>query len=690
MKLNIQLFADGSVEINVDLNTKSFDAQISLLETKLENLTSEYETALKDPDFDPEGLQEYEAKIQDLVNKIVDLKDKQNSLNDSGGGLEGVKNSMGDIIKKVAKWGLAIFSIRSAYNFVKQSVSTLSQYNKNLGKDIENIRYGLASALAPVILKIVEWAQRLIQIVNYIWRKLFGKNLFSDIPRNLKSGNKEAKKLQKTLAGFDEMNVLNEQSSGGGTSGGGTTTHKLTDTDLIDKETMAKLDTFIEKVQEFTTNVKENKSSLSTWGPILAGIFSVGLLSRLVGLTGAGGGFIKVLEPLAGKLVSGARSGILGLGKGLISLSGSTAGSIAQTSGLAKALGVTASGIPALVGGLALLDTALILHIVNVIRKDVAPAVKEAHKMMDEAKEGMNDTTKATKKLNDKTLEYADSVKAGDETLSRNIDFMMKKIRTTDQEIAKEKEQLSVAGALTGENKVHKKAIEELDKQMWANINTLGKLAQSNKLTNEQAQQFVNTCENEIEKLEKQNSTLNENSKQYQANKEKIEQLKAQIDLTKGNYDVIVSSKTDQKPIDKMKTAVDNLDGEYKVEMNADTNKANKKVSGWLSNLNSVGILGNFVKAGISLSNALSKFKYHAKGGIINLPGRGVPITHMGGEAGKEGIVPLTDSQQMELLGEAIGRYITINANITNTMNGRVISRELIKIQKENNFANNR
>lgn len=43
----------------------------------------------------------------------------------------------------------------------------------------------------------------------------------------------------------------------------------------------------------------------------------------------------------------------------------------------------------------------------------------------------------------------------------------------------------------------------------------------------------------------------------------------------------------------------------------------------------------------------------------------------------------------METLGEAIGRYITINANITNTMNGRVISRQLLKIQNDSNFAYN-
>ena len=80
-----------------------------------------------------------------------------------------------------------------------------------------------------------------------------------------------------------------------------------------------------------------------------------------------------------------------------------------------------------------------------------------------------------------------------------------------------------------------------------------------------------------------------------------------------------------------------------------------------------------------------------AVGGIVNMPGRGVPIGGaIAGEAGTEGVIPLTDSQAMETLGQAIGKYITINANITNTMNGRVISRELQKINNNSDFAFNR
>ncbi len=105
------------------------------------------------------------------------------------------------------------------------------------------------------------------------------------------------------------------------------------------------------------------------------------------------------------------------------------------------------------------------------------------------------------------------------------------------------------------------------------------------------------------------------------------------------------------------------------------------------------GLIGAVNKLpGISIGT-LSTFSLPrlAKGGIINLPGRGIPIGGaIGGERGPEGVIPLTDSQQMALLGEAIGRYITVNNNITTTLNGRVISRELQKINNESDFAFNR
>ena len=81
-----------------------------------------------------------------------------------------------------------------------------------------------------------------------------------------------------------------------------------------------------------------------------------------------------------------------------------------------------------------------------------------------------------------------------------------------------------------------------------------------------------------------------------------------------------------------------------------------------------------------------------AKGTILNSPGYGVPVAGgraLAGEAGREAYLPLTDTQLLEELGSTIGKYITINANITNSTNGRVISRQLQKIQNDSNFAYN-
>ena len=77
-------------------------------------------------------------------------------------------------------------------------------------------------------------------------------------------------------------------------------------------------------------------------------------------------------------------------------------------------------------------------------------------------------------------------------------------------------------------------------------------------------------------------------------------------------------------------------------------------------------------------------------GGIVNMPNKGTMIGGaIAGEAGAEGVIPLTDQQAMETLGEAIGRYITINANIVNKMNGRTLSREMVQIKNQQDFAYN-
>ena len=59
--------------------------------------------------------------------------------------------------------------------------------------------------------------------------------------------------------------------------------------------------------------------------------------------------------------------------------------------------------------------------------------------------------------------------------------------------------------------------------------------------------------------------------------------------------------------------------------------------------------------------------------------------SYVAGEKGAEAVLPLTDDTLQRL-----ANMIPITVNLTNTMNGRIISRELQKVNNNNDFAFNR
>ena len=101
-------------------------------------------------------------------------------------------------------------------------MSTLTQYNSDLANKINGIKITLASALEPVVSKIINVIYTLVGYMSYISDKWFDTNLMAGrTAKNLKSGVGYAKEMRKTLAGFDEMNILNDNvSASSGVSGG--------------------------------------------------------------------------------------------------------------------------------------------------------------------------------------------------------------------------------------------------------------------------------------------------------------------------------------------------------------------------------------------------------------------------------------------------------------------------------------
>ena len=161
-----------------------------------------------------------ETNIRQQVNDAKRLDNATEELDNNVKGATRSSKSFGDsigsAIKRVTRLALGIFSIRSAYNLVRQASSTLAQYDKEYANNLEYIRYILAQTLAPVIKWIMNMLQTVLGYVNYLAKAWFNVTIFSSkTASNFASATKSTSKMKKNLqsTSFDEMNVLSDNNS---------------------------------------------------------------------------------------------------------------------------------------------------------------------------------------------------------------------------------------------------------------------------------------------------------------------------------------------------------------------------------------------------------------------------------------------------------------------------------------------
>lgn len=557
----------NTLRIPVKLETKDFSKEISYVENKLDTLLQEYDVISRAEPYigQQEDLINLGGEIGKLQNKLVDLQKKQLQIDkvdfsNVTKGLNTIGQKTKGIIRQMVQWGLAIFGIRSAYNLLRSSMSTIMQYDEQLAADVQYMKNAIAFALEPVIRAIVDLMKQLMFYVGYIVKAWTGINIFENANKSLKGANKEAKKLSKTLAGFDEMNVLQDNASSGGNS------DVAPSFDLTSPENV--------EPPSWLTWIVDNKDLILA---VLAGI-AAGLIAIKLGASG-----IKALG--IGVLVTGIIlliENLLDYFDKLDSTLENNGTSWEDFGGILQGISLILIGIGLLTGQVEIAIAGLILLIVSTIMTNwnnikqwwntqVAPKIKEKLNWM------RNNLGILGENIYGEVTRFKDLIVNRVEGIFRPIKNVLDGIL------------LFIKGDFFGGLKNILKGILNF---VVGRINTL-------------------------------------------------------IDAL--NMFLV--------PLQTTMVAIGRVTG--------------KKVS-----------IDSF---------KIPHVPYLAKGGIINMPNRGVMVgSAIAGESGREGVLPLTDSQAMEQLGEAIGRYITINANITNTMNGRIISRELQKINNENNFAFNR
>lgn len=532
------------------------------------------------------SVNEYKRKIETVNIKRQEAQVK--SLRDS---ISQIKTSSSNAIKSVARLALGVLSIAGAYRLVSQASSTLSQYDKQYATNLEYIRYLLAQALAPVLKYLINLASTLLSYLNYIAKAWFNVNLFSkSSAKNFQNGQKSTAKMKKDLqtVSFDEMTVLQNQSTGG--AGGG-----VPDIDPTKIQG---------EVPEWLKWIADNKDIV---------------LATLAGIAG----FITAIKL--------GLSGIIALGIGLI-----IAGVVLAIQGLIAYLndptfenfGKVIQGIGIAILGLAIIIGNLPLAVVGAVVIIWGIIVK-----------------------------YWEQIKS---FLQKGIDWLFGKSDWVRQ----------MFGDTIGD--MYDNAVQGLQEILnWFDSTFKGIKANFNEIISFVKNVFAGNWQGAWQNIKNIFSNIWEN----------IKNTAKTMFILIGRMAVNVGT-----------TVGATISGAFKAVVNGVLWAIEHILNKPIKTINSlVGIINKVpgINLGYLPTFRLPRLK---AGGIINLPGRGIPVgggTAIGGEAGIEGVLPLTDTQAMETLGQAIGRYITINANITNTMNGRVISRQLQQIKNEKDFAYN-
>lgn len=537
---------------------------------------------------------EYQQKIENvkIEKQVADVEKLKSGFNNVG---SSIQNS----ITKVARLALGVFGVRSAYLALRRASSTLATYDKQYAANIEYIRYALTQAIAPVLRWIVRLAATLLGYINTILNGWFGINLFSrgsaENFNKMKAStggiSKAVKEIKKQLAGFDEINMLTDQSDTGTSAGAGGVGMPSFDLSAMQGEPPAWLQWII-----------DNKDLILS---ILAGI-AAGLLAIKLGASG-----IQALG--FGVMVAGIVYTIQSLLEYLKDPSWENFGKVIQGIGIAiVGLGILIGNVPLIVAG------AIVLIVGTIIK-------------------------------------YWEQIKS---FLQGGIDWLKGKSDWVHQMFG------NVIGSIYDYFVARFQAILNFANGWSSSLKQIfdgfikffkGVFTGNWQLAFEGLKQIVSGFVNNIINI----------------------------------FNYVLSFLRDR--ISLWGTVVGNaFGGAFKGVVNAVLRTIENTLN---SPIRAINRLINVINAvpGINLSTlptfSLPRLKV---GGIINMPNKGTMLgSAIGGEAGREGVVPLTDQQAMAQLGAEIGRHVLINLTNITQMNGRVIGRELKQVQSEQEFAYN-
>lgn len=611
----------------------------------LEKIDGLFQKSLSKQDALQLKVQETKNKYESINNEIDKYKQKLAGINiqkqkadvdQLKGSIDKVGSSFSGAVKKAGKLALAIFGIRGAYMLLKRASSELSGYDEQYATNLEYIRYALTQTIAPVLKYIVNLAMQLLSWINAILQAWFGINLFANGSvesfQKMKKGasgvGKAVKEIKKQLLGFDEVNMLTDQSNTGTSAGAGG----------VGAVPEMDLSAWQGKTPDWLQWIIDHKDEILA---ILAGI-ATGLTLIKFGMSG-----IKALG--FGLIITGIVLAVQGLLDYLKNPTWENFGKIIQGVGLAIiGLGTIIGSLPVAVIGAAVLIHGTIMKNWDNIKEKLEGAADWFHGKTEEL-QGWLDTKLnwLPEKFGSVGKVIKETIKIAVTTITTFIEELFRTIIDIFDRIYTGIRQV-VDGIIKIFKGDFKGGIEEVGKGVLRIFTGIWEGTYAG---------FV-TVWHTILKLFKNGGQI------FSGFKEGI------LNTLKNLLNIIIRgiNTAIAKPLDK--------------------------INGVLNKIKGIEILGAKPFDGFYNWNPIPvpQIPQLKSGGIINMPNKGTLLgggNALGGEAGREGVVPLTDQQAMAELGREIGKNVLVNLTNIMQMNGRVISREMKQVTNTRDFAYN-
>lgn len=349
---------DMSKQVKVNNLTREFELahnQAEMLRNKLKTLNAQMasmqqwqigtKTYVKlQNEIDKTNLQFEKACI-----KVDNLNDKLNALetqNISTGITESTSlltKGLEKMTSKIKRFGLSLFSIRSIWALVSKASSAYLAQDTEKANELQSVWAGLGAMLAPILDGLTKILMKAVGYINIFIKALTGVDLLAKASaKSMDKAAKSAKGLNKSLAGFDELNNLDTDSGSNIDTGISNPFASIQNVELPWAET----------IKAFGEWCKENLPTvIGLLGGLTAGILAV--KSGLVGILATKFG-TTTLAVIAGIIL--AVIGVIKLIGDLISYlkdpSWENFGKIITDIGLiVLGFGLIIGGVPAIIGG---------------------------------------------------------------------------------------------------------------------------------------------------------------------------------------------------------------------------------------------------------------------------------------------------------------------------------------------------